>query len=98
GGEDWRLTIGIPPELARYTIPPGSITVEGISPTVASISENQGEIAIIPHTYALTKLPTFNPCDLVNVETDVLAKYAEKMAQAKATGKLSVEELVRWGF
>jgi len=98
GGEDWRLTIAIPPELARYAIPQGSITVEGISLTVASLSENQVEIAIIPHTYAVTNLRTLNPGDLVNIETDVLAKYAEKVAQAKATGKLSVEELIRLGF
>ena len=98
GGEDWRLAIAIPPELAHYTIPQGSITVEGISLTVASISENQLEIAIIPHTYAVTNLRTLNPGDLVNLETDVLAKYAEKMTQAKVTEKLSVEELIRMGF
>jgi riboflavin synthase len=98
GGEDWRLTIAIPPELARYTIPQGSITVEGISLTVASLSENQVEISIIPHTYGVTNLCTLNPGDLVNIETDVLAKYAEKMAQSRAAGKLSVEELIRLGF
>jgi riboflavin synthase len=98
GGEDWRLAIAIPPEMARYAVPQGSITVEGISLTVASLSENQVEIAIIPHTYAVTNLRTLNPGDLVNIETDVLAKYAEKMTQANATGKLSIEELIRLGF
>src|SRR5262249_10489439 len=84
GGEDWRLVIEIPEELAKYVVNQGSITVEGISLTVAktSLSENKSarvEIAIIPHTYHATNLHTLKPGDPLNIEVDVMAKYAEKM-------------------
>lgn len=97
-GEDWRLALDIPTELARYVIPQGSITVEGISLTVAAIAENRIEIAIIPHTYHVTNLRTLRSGALVNIETDVLAKYAEKMALAKKATPLSVAELIKLGF
>jgi riboflavin synthase len=98
GGEDWRLALEIPPQLARYVIPQGSITVEGISLTVAGIEDNRVEIAIIPHTYQVTNLRTLRPGDPVNIETDALAKYAEKMAQAKSANQLTVADLIRQGF
>ena len=95
GGEDWRLTIEVPAQLMRYVIPQGSITVEGISLTVAAIEDNRVEIAIIPHTYRATNLRTLRPGDPVNIETDVLAKYAEKISHSKHASSLSVEELIR---
>jgi len=98
GGKDWRLTIQIPKEVSRYVVPRGSITVEGISLTVARINDNRVEIAIIPHTYQATNLHTLQAGDPVNIEVDVLAKYAEKLAAGRATGKLTVEELVKNGF
>jgi riboflavin synthase len=97
GGEDWRLKLKIPDGLARYVVPQGSITIEGISLTVARIDRDQVEIAIIPHTYQATNLHSLRPGDLVNIEVDVLAKYAEKMARG-AAGKLTVEGLVKRGF
>lgn len=98
GGEDWRLALEIPMELERYVIPQGSITVEGISLTVAAIHGNRIEVAIIPHTYAVTNLRTLTSGALVNIETDVLAKYAEKMASARSAASLSVAELIKLGF
>lgn len=98
GGEDWRLAIQITSPVARYVIPQGSIAVEGISLTVASLHENRVEIAIIPHTYQVTNLRTLHPGDLLNIETDVLAKYAEKMAQVRTASNLTVAELIRRGF
>ena len=77
---DWRLRLQLPPELAPYVIPQGSITVEGISLTVAAVHDHVVEIAIIPHTYAATHLHTLTPGTTLNIETDVLAKYA---AQAR---------------
>lgn len=96
--EDRRLAIEIPPGLERYAVPQGSITVEGISLTIASIFGNRVEIAIIPHTYAATNLHTLKPGSPLNIEVDVLAKYAEKAASVRAQGRHTVEELVRRGF
>lgn len=98
GGNDWRLAIDIPNEISRYVVPQGSITVEGISLTVAQIRMNRVEIAIIPHTYQSTNLHALQAGDPVNVEVDVLAKYAEKMAREKSTIKLTVAELMKQGF
>lgn len=98
GCEDWRLAIQMPEESMRYVVPQGSITVEGISLTVAKIDSKQIEIAIIPHTYQATNLHTLKPGSSVNIEVDVLAKYAEKQAQRKQPTGLSVSELIRRGF
>ncbi len=96
--DDWRLAIELPSELSRYVVPQGSITIEGISLTVAGIEENRLEIAIIPHTWQSTNLRVLRDGDPVNIEVDVLAKYAEKIAHGKTHGKLTTAELVRLGF
>jgi riboflavin synthase len=75
---DWRLRIQLPETLTRYVVPQGSITIEGISLTVASIVDDVVEVAIIPHTYAATSLHTLTPGTLLNIEVDVLSKYAER--------------------
>jgi riboflavin synthase len=97
-GEDWRLEIEIPPALGKYVVPQGSITVEGISLTVAAFTANRVEIAIIPHTYQATNLRALRADAPLNIEVDVLAKYAEKMAQGQKTARLSVAELIKKGF
>jgi riboflavin synthase len=97
-GEDWRLEIEIPPALAKYVVAQGSITVEGISLTVAAIDGGRVEIAIIPHTYQATNLHALRPGAPLNIEADVLAKYAEKMAMAQAPAKLTIDELIKQGF
>ena len=56
------------------------------------------EIAIIPHTWQATNLRALRQGDPVNIEVDVLAKYAEKIAHGKSSGKLTVAELIRQGF
>jgi riboflavin synthase len=96
--DDWRLVVELPSELSRYVVPQGSITVEGISLTVAAIEGNRLEIAIIPHTWQSTNLRALRDGDPVNIEVDVLAKYAEKMAHGKTQGKLTTAELIRLGF
>jgi riboflavin synthase len=73
---DWRLTVQLPRGLAAQVIPQGSITLDGISLTVAKVSGQTIEIAIIPHTYKSTNLHSLKPGAQLNVETDVLAKYA----------------------
>jgi riboflavin synthase len=96
--DDWRLVIDVPRELARYVVPQGSITVEGISLTVAAIEDSRVEIAIIPHTRQATNLHALRQGDPVNIEVDVLAKYAEKVAHGKTAGKLTVADLIKQGF
>jgi riboflavin synthase len=96
GGEDWRMVLELPPGLERYVVPQGSITVEGISLTVARIEGSRVEIAIIPHTYKVTNLHQLRPGSPLNIEVDILAKYAEKMNGRRS--KLTVAELVKKGF
>ncbi|MGA8939759.1 MAG: riboflavin synthase, partial [Acidobacteriaceae bacterium] len=73
---DWRITLELPEQLTSQVISQGSITVDGISLTVAHVDLPRIEIAIIPHTYRSTNLRTLKPGSPVNLETDVLAKYA----------------------
>lgn len=81
---DWRLTLELPAALAANVVQQGSITVDGISLTVARLHPPQPngqtllEIAIIPHTYRNTHLHTLAPGALLNIETDVLARYAQR--------------------
>jgi len=96
GSEDRWLEIDIPDALTRYVVEKGSITVEGISLTVAKISGTRVTIAIIPHTYAATNLPSLPPGNPINIEVDVLARYAEK--QKGKEHHWTVEELLKRGF
>ncbi|MGA9471677.1 MAG: riboflavin synthase [Terriglobales bacterium] len=96
--ENWWLHIEIPPEVEKYTVLKGSISIEGISLTVAKLAKNRCTIAIIPHTVERTNLGSLRPGDPVNLEADVIAKYVEKMMTRDTPSSLSVEELVRQGF
>jgi len=81
---DWRLRLTLPNALTRYVVEKGSITIEGISLTVAAITGNRVEVAIIPHTYAATSLRTLIPGSPLNIEVDVLGKYAERIQHLDA--------------
>jgi riboflavin synthase len=95
---DWRLRIQLPESLTRYVVPQGSITIEGISLTVASIIGNEVEVAIIPHTYAATSLRTLTPGDSLNIEVDVLSKYAERQQKPHEAFHLTEEYLIANGY
>jgi riboflavin synthase len=95
---DYRLRFLIPDSLTRYVVEKGSITVEGISLTVAAIRGNEVEIAIIPHTYAATSLRTLSPGDGLNIEVDVLGKYAERQNEKAATFVLTEQYLIANGY
>jgi riboflavin synthase len=95
---DWRLRIQLPESLTRYVVPQGSITIEGISLTVASIAGNIVEIAIIPHTYAATSLRTLTPGASLNIEVDVLSKYAERQKRPPEAFHLTEEYLIANGY
>jgi riboflavin synthase len=79
GDDNWWLKVRIPAELDRYVVYKGSICLDGISLTVASIEDRVVSVTIIPHTYDATSLRTHKPGDKVNIECDILAKYVEKM-------------------
>ena len=78
-GDGVRARIEAPGELIRYCVEKGSITVDGVSLTVAAVDETGFEVALIPHTLAETTLSELVPGSLVNLEADVLAKYVEKL-------------------
>ena len=77
-GKFYNLQIELPLECEKYVVKKGSITINGISLTIANVNGNIIECAIIPHTYENTNLKTLKSGDFVNVEVDILAKYIEK--------------------
>jgi riboflavin synthase len=78
------MTIHIPESLRRYLVEKGSITVDGVSLTVASLSGEGLSVALIPHTLQMTTLGLHNQGDTVNLEVDVLAKYVERLLTARS--------------
>lgn len=97
--DNFWLRIEIPPELARYVIFKGSLSIEGISLTVAAIEGTRVTVAIIPHTVEMTNLKSLKRGDPVNLEVDMIAKYVEKMMQGDwASSSITLERLVAAGF
>ena len=78
-GESWTVRINFPTEIARYLVFKGSVAVEGISLTIAALTDEYFEIAIIPKTWEVTNLSHLKPGDDVNIEVDVLGKYIERL-------------------
>lgn len=78
-GEDWQFAFSLPGHLQRYVVPKGSITVDGISLTVADLAEDEFSVAIIPATYDITSLSEKEIDDPVHLEVDVVAKYVESI-------------------
>ena len=95
---DWRLTLELPPQLSQQVISQGSITIDGISLTVARVDLPRIEIAIIPHTYKSTNLHTLAPGSPINIETDVLAKYAAAQRAASQEDWLTPAYLLANGY
>jgi riboflavin synthase len=81
-GDFWTVRIGFPPDFAKYLVYKGSVAVEGISLTVASLADDHFDIAVIPKTWELTNLSFLKPGDPVNLEADVIAKYVERMLRS----------------
>lgn len=97
--ENWWLEIELPDDVEKYTVYKGSISIEGISLTVAKLAKNRCTIAIIPHTVEMTNLHSLKPGDPVNLEADLIAKYVEKMTRREpAESSLTIEDLVEQGF
>jgi riboflavin synthase len=76
---NWWLKVRIPSDLERYVIHKGSITLDGVSLTVASLDGRVVEVAIIPHTYENTVMRGYAPGAAINVEVDLIGKYVEKL-------------------
>src|SRR6202163_1449069 len=97
--ENWWLEIALPAEVEKYTVFKGSISIEGISLTVAKLEGRRCTVAVIPHTVEMTNLKSLSAGDPVNLEADLIAKYVEKMMKRDPTeSSLTIEELVQQGF
>ena len=97
----WILEIIIPDNFKKYVIPVGSITIDGISLTVASIRNNVIDVSIIPHTMANTTLSGAEAGTRVNLEFDVIGKYVEALLSHRREGSeesISREKLREWGY
>ncbi|HEV2827927.1 MAG TPA: riboflavin synthase [Pyrinomonadaceae bacterium] len=78
-GGSWTVRIAYPPEVARYLVFKGSVAVEGISLTIAQLTDEHFAIAVIPKTWEVTNFSHLQPGDEVNLEVDVIAKYVERI-------------------
>lgn len=83
-GESWTFRIAYPKEIARYLVFKGSVAVEGISLTIANLTDDYFEIAIIPKTLEVTNFSYLRPGDAVNLEVDVIAKYVERILTTRS--------------
>lgn len=83
-GGSWTVRIAYPSEIARYLVFKGSVAVEGISLTIANLSDDFFEIAVIPKTWEVTNFSHLQPGDDVNLEVDVIAKYVERILDVSA--------------
>jgi len=101
-GESWRYGVRVPEDFARYIVPKGSITIDGISLTVADWHDRIAEIAVIPYTYEHTNVRDRKPGDAVNLEGDILGKYVERYLEGRGESRrppsLTMEALLREGF
>jgi riboflavin synthase len=96
----WLVHVGFPEAFARYLIPVGSIAVDGISLTVASVDKNTFMVSIIPHTLGKTTLADVAAGRQVNLEFDLVGKYIERLTMGRTGGGggISEEKLSSWGF
>lgn len=81
-GQNWLIQIDFPADLRRYMIAEGSITLDGISLTIAELSDSRLTVSIIPHTLAHTTLGDRSAGDALNIEVDIMAKYIENFLRA----------------
>jgi len=91
------LSVGIDPGFMRYCIPKGSIALDGVSLTIASMSENIIKIALIPHTLEMTTLGLKDVGDSLNIETDIIGKYIERLMSFEDEDD-QIEELLLKGL
>lgn len=97
-GNSWRLFFDAPASVLRYVIKKGSIAIDGISLTVADVDASGFSIAMIPHTAKMTTLGSKSPGESVNLETDVIGKYVEKLLSGRMEEGVNLELLKKSGF
>jgi len=101
-GDFWTVRIGFPPEIGQYLVYKGSVSVEGISLTIANLYADSFDIAVIPKTWELTNFSSLKTGDAVNLEADVIAKYVERIMLygrgAANTEPIMMEKLNKLGF
>ena len=101
GSEDVRMTITLDHEWLRYCIPKGSISIDGVSLTLADVSAAGITVALIPHTLEITNLGRRELGDTVNIETDILARYLERFWEFEMEDDppmIDISRPQRWGF
>jgi len=100
-GDFWTVRIGYPTDIGQYLVYKGSISVEGISLTIANLTDDSFDIAVIPKTWKQTNLSTLKNGDAVNLEVDVIAKYVERIMLYGRQNKpetITREKLAELGF
>jgi riboflavin synthase len=101
-GDFWTVRVSYPREIGQYLVYKGSISVEGISLTIAALGADYFEIAVIPKTWELTNLSGLKAGDEVNLEVDVIAKYVERILlygrAAAESENITIEKLSKLGF
>ncbi len=100
-GDFWTVRVLYPVEIGQYLVYKGSISVEGISLTIANLAADSFEIAVIPKTWELTNLSALKGGDEVNLEADVIAKYVERIMlyqREEKSGAITREKLTKLGF
>lgn len=101
GDGNWLLEVRVPKPLRRYLVFKGSIAIDGVSLTLASVEDDLVSVAIIPHTYQATALHTQRPGAEVNIECDILAKHVEKLLDNMTINpgsNLTIEDLKQQGY
>ncbi len=99
GDGNWWLTVRVPAELDRYLVLKGSVAIDGISLTVAAMEGDRLSATVIPHTFENTTLGGYRPGDLVNIETDIIAKHVAKLlAKIETPSPLTIEKLKQMGY
>lgn len=95
--ESWLYGVEVPEEFARYVVPKGSITIDGISLTVAHWDARTRivEVAVIPYTYQHTNIRDRQPGDAVNLEADILGKHVERYLDARSDAPRSTVTMAR---
>jgi len=101
GDGNWWLTVEVPVDVERYCVFKGSISIDGVSLTVASLEANLLSVAVIPHTYVHTTMRAYRHGQPVNLEIDIVAKYVEKMLVSRDLNvhpKLTDQKLRELGY
>jgi len=100
-GENWYLEVEVPNELVNYLIKEGSIAIDGVSLTIASLKNNVFGVSVIPHTYSNTIIREYKNNQPVNIETDFLARYVENFVRAynvNGSSNITIDKLKELGY